>query len=201
MGRGSDLLRRAALIAAGAFALHELRYVVGYGGDAGTVAAEHGHAYLSWVEGAVLALVVAAGCAFVFALLVEFRRLHGPAPRRPAESLARSWLIYSAVLAGIYSLQELAEGALAHGHPVGLEGLAGHAGWTAYLLALAIGALVALALRGARDAIALAARPRRSCAAPPRLPLPPLRPALFLPLPRPGVLALNLAGRAPPSFR
>lgn len=199
MGSRSDLLRRAALIAAGALALHELRYRVGFGGDAGTVAAEHGHAYLPWAAGAAIALVVAAVCAFVLSLFVEFRRLYGPAPRPPGGAFTRSWLWASAALAGIYSVQELAEGFLAHGHPVGLEGLAGNGGWSAYLLALAIGALVALALRGARQALALAAGP----GSPQLLPAPSValpRPALLL-LPRPGVLALNLAGRAPPSSR
>ena len=200
MGRGSHLLRRAALSAAGALALHELRYRVGYGDDAGAVAAEHGHAYLSWAWGAVVALVVAAACGFVLSLVVEFRRIYGPPPRAQAGGFVRSWLWVSAALAVIYSLQELAEGSLAHGHPVGLEGIAGHAGWSAYLLALAIGALVALALRGARDAIALAARPRTAVALPrPSLLLP--RPAVALAPPRRAVLALNLAGRAPPSSR
>ena len=200
MGPGSHLLRRAALIAAGALALHELRYSVGYGGDAGAVAAEHGHAYLSWAWGAVIALVVAAVCGFVFSLVVEFRRLYGPPARSHEGGFIRSWLSASVALAVIYSLQELAEGSLAHGHPVGLEAVVGHAGWTAYVLALAVGAFVALALRGARDAIALAARPRSTLALP--------RPSLLLPRPAPalsprraGVLALNLAGRAPPSSR
>jgi hypothetical protein len=198
MARGSHLLRRAALIAAGALVVHELRYRVGYGGDAGAVATEHGHAYLSWAWGSVIALVVAAACGFVFSLVVEFRRLYGPAPRTVEGGFTRSWLSMSAALAVIYSLQELAEGWLAHGHPVGLEGVAGHAGWSAYLLALAIGALVALALRGAREAIALAARPRAAVVPPrPSLVLP--RPVVALAPPRPAVLALNLAGRAPPS--
>lgn len=195
------MLRRAALIAAGALALHELRYRVGYGGDAGAVAAEHGHAYLSWAWGAVIALLVAAACGFALSLVVEFRRMYGPAPRAQGGGFVPSWLGASAALAVIYSLQELAEGSLAHGHPVGLEAIAGHAGWSAYGLALAVGALVALALRGAREAIALAAAAPRRVAASPRPSLLLHRPAVALAPPRPAVLALNLAGRAPPSSR
>lgn len=200
MAPGPDLLRRAALIAAAALALHELRYRAGYGGDAAAVAAGHGHAYLPWAAGVALALVVGVVCAFVVALVVEFRRMYGPEPRAGGRGgLRRSWLGHSAALALIYTAQELAEGFVAHGHPTGLEGVVGHAGWSAYLFALALGALVALALRGARAAVALAARPGRERLLPPRAARAVPRPRLSLPLPRPRVLALNLAGRAPPA--
>ena len=68
-------------------------------------------------------------------------------------------------------------------------------------MALAIGALVALALRGAREAIALAAASSRRTVALPRPSLLLPRPAVALAPPRRAVLALNLAGRAPPSSR
>ena len=196
MGRGPDVLRRAALLAVGALSLHQLRYLAGYGGNAGDAAAAHGHGYLSWVAVAAVGLVVAAGCAFVLAL-AGARRARG-SEAAPA-GFARAWLAASAALAVIYSVQELAEGWLAHGHPGGAAALLGHGGWTAYALALAIGALVALALRGARRAVVLAARGRRigRLVLPRTMPVPAASAAPLLPRPR--LVSLTLAGRAPPA--
>jgi hypothetical protein len=198
MERGPDLLRRAALIAAAALAVHELRYLAGPGDGAAIAAAEQGHGYLSWAAAGVVALVLAAAAVFLHALVGALRRLSG---ERRSAPFACSWLANAGALALIYSVQELAEDALAQGGLASPGALLAGGGWTAYLFALALGAVVALALRGADEAIALAARPRRS-----RLELP--RPARVLPRPPAavrspgtGVIALNLAGRAPPASR
>lgn len=196
MGRRPDVLRRTALLAAGALSLHQLRYLAGYGGNAGDAAAAHGHGYLSWVAVATVGLVVAGGCAFVLAL-AGARRTGAP-ERRPG-GFTGAWLSASAALAVIYSVQELAEGWLAHGHPGGTAALLGHGGWTAYALALAIGALVALALRGARSVVALAARGRRLAHLASSQAAPSLALAAAPLLLRLRLVSLTLAGRAPPA--
>lgn len=184
-------LRHAALVAAGALALHELRYRVGYGHEADAAVSAQGHGYLSWVAAVAVALALAVACAFALALV---RRSGAGSPR----GLARSWLGASSALAAIYGFQELLEGALVSGHPAGVAGLVGHGGWTAALFALALGGLIALAARGADQALGLAFESRPHTLPPP--PFPPLaaRLAAAAAPPRLSLLSLNLAGRAPP---
>src|SRR4051812_39360704 len=137
-------LRAGAMLAAGTLAVHELRFVAGYGGDD----AVGGHGYLLWVA-PIVALVLAALCG---AWLARIGRSAGPA--RPA----LTWLGASASLAATYMVQETIESLTSTGHP----GLLAHGGWIAAPAALAIGALVALVLRGAGAAdraASLAARP------------------------------------------
>lgn len=193
MARGSHALRYAALVSAGALALHELRYRVGYGHEADAAVAEQGHGYLSLAALGSALLAVAAACAFALAFARNRRQAGSP------RSFASSWLSASGALAGVYVIQELAEGALAGGHPDGLAGLVAHGGWSAFLFAAALGALVALALRGAHEALALVAvAPARM----PRRPRPPLGfgwPPSRLAGARPSPLSLHLAGRAPPA--
>jgi hypothetical protein len=117
-------------------------------------------------------------------------------PRPPG--FVRLWLGASASLAAVYTIQEGLEGAFAPGHPAGVVGVFGHGGWTALLFALLLGAAIALLARIAHHAIELVARSAiRSHAG--RSPYR-LRPGCR---PRPGrrldVLALHLAGRAPPA--
>ena len=84
---------------------------------------------------------------------------------------------------------------LAGGHSGGLAALLGPRALYAMLLAVAIGAVIALALRGADVAIALAARRRATP-----------RPTTLISRPRPRAadvvrrrpIALELAGRGPP---
>jgi hypothetical protein len=46
------------------------------------------------------------------------------------------------------------EGQLGAGHPAGLAEVVGHAGWFAFVLAVPVGAIIALVLRGADAVIA-----------------------------------------------
>ena len=192
MTRGSQALRHAALVSVGALVLHDLRYRVGYGRHVHEAVATQGHRYLSWVAGLVIALAAAAACALVVALLRSRRRPGAP------RSFAQSWLGASAGLVAIYTVQELLEGELASGHPGGLGGVVGHGGWTALLFACALGALIALASRGADQALAL--RPLASVRPAPARAVSGARPVPGrITAPRVPVLALNLAGRAPPA--
>src|SRR3954451_21619667 len=93
-------LRCFALLGAGALALHELRYLVAYGGDAGRALDEEGHGYLGTVAALVDAAVVASGATLV-AASVRRRR---PPPRAPSCRLR--WLGASVALLIIYVAQE-----------------------------------------------------------------------------------------------
>jgi len=176
-------LRAGLTLAAGSLALHELRFLAGYGGD-GTVG---GHAYLAWLV-PLVALTLAAGCGVWLARIGR-----GAAVGRPG----LTWLGASASLAAVYVVQETIEALGSAGHP----GPLAHGGWVAAPLALLIGAIVAAALRGAHAAdraAAAAARPwtplTRALVAPDSFALPAAAP----PAPRPRVIARRLAGRAPP---
>jgi hypothetical protein len=174
-------LRAGALLAAGSLAVHELRFLVGYGGGD----AVGGHGYLAFVAPFV-ALALAAACGVGLARLG-----HGPGTR------GVTWLAASASLAATYVVQETIETLTSPAHP----GLIAHGGWIAVPVSLAIGALVALMLRGASaadEAVAVATRPWSPMTIAPVVPdaiaLPGIAPAVL----RPRVLARRLAGRGPP---
>jgi hypothetical protein len=188
-------LRAIAMLATGSIVVHELRYVVGYGGSAGEALAEQGHSYMPMVESLAIVLAAIALARFCAAIV----RARGGAVGEPAPpGFASLWLGASATLAAVYTVQEGLEGAFAPGHPVGIVGVFGHWGWTALLFSLVLGAAIALVARVAHHAIELVARSatrsrdRRSA--------PVSRPVWrALAWRRIDVLALNLAGRAPPA--
>jgi hypothetical protein len=185
--RSSSLLRTSALLAAAMLGVHQLRYALAYGGDAGHQLARQGHGYLIAVEPLVIAVLALALGQLLRSLAGGPRRAAGPA------RLRRRWASASAALLGAYVAQEWLEGALAAGHPAGPAGVAGHGGWLAVPLALAIGLLVALLVRGAELAVAaIRARP-----APRWSPAPARLPVFDVAAPVRG-LARNLAARGPP---
>lgn len=192
MTDASIALRATAALAAGTFALHQLRYTLGYGEAAVQTLAAHGHGYLAVVTPLLALLVALAGGRFLAALARARRtgRAGGTTGR-----FGRVWLAASAVLFTTYAGQELLEGALSAGHPGGVEAVVGGGGWWALPLALAIGLLVALALRGADACLALAAR--RQASGSPR-PLLASRTPAPVDLPAPRAIVRHLAGRAPP---
>jgi hypothetical protein len=177
-------LRAGAMLAAGSLAVHQLRYLAGFGGDG----AVGGHGYLNWLA-PLLAVALAASCGV---WLARAGRSAGAQPRP-----ALTWLGASASLVATYAVQETIEGLTSPGHP----GLLAHGGWVVIPAALAVGALVAATLRGAQaadDAAAVAARPW----SPATLVVAGTAPsavAVVAPLsPRPRILARRLAGRGPP---
>lgn len=187
-------LRAGAALAGGALALHQFRYRLGFGDAADHELAAHGHGYLS-VVAPVVALLAALAAGQLLAMLVRAGRGDREA-RRPTPFL-RLWLAAGAALFLTYAVQELAEGTLAEGHPSGVSAVLGGGGWWALPLALALGLLLALVLRAADAAVAFAARRQRSAHPAPVVPPPSPRPAP-VDLPMLGLLACNLAGRAPP---
>ncbi|HEX8855532.1 MAG TPA: hypothetical protein VF752_08010 [Thermoleophilaceae bacterium] len=182
-------LRAAALVLAGALAVHELRYLVAYQGDSGRALSLQGHAYLSLVTPLVCALIAVAAAHFV-------GRLARGGSDEATPGFAATWLWASLSLVAIFVVQESVEGLVASGHPGGLAAVVGHGGWLAAPIAFAVGGVIALLLRGASVALAAAARRAR----PPVSRVTPLvrRPPLGVTRPRQHPLALKLAGRAPP---
>ena len=183
------------LIALAVLVLHELRYLIGYGGHAGQALADQGHGYLPFASGAVL-LLLALG---VGQLLLALKRALRSATASPAPPFGLLWLAAISALLAIYCSQELLEGLLTSGHPNGFAALAADRGWSALPLAIALGAVVALALRGAAAAERRVAARARSARSWPARVARVRRPRLAPLAPAAPVLARKLAGRAPPA--
>ena len=175
--------------------VHELRYRLAYGGHAGRAMAGQGHAYLSVAAPVIVMLSALAFGAFILRLARTWAGRRPGAPGRGHGTLAL-WGLAAAGLLAIYVGQELLEGWLSAGHAGGPAGVFGHGGWWAAPAAIAIGGLLALALRGARLAMLLAGARRQPRRARTRQPgfAPPRRIDLGAWTP----LASCAAGRAPP---
>jgi hypothetical protein len=169
-------LRLAALMGAGTFGVHQARFAL-YDESAG------GHGYLVAVGPVVVALVLLSFAALLGRLA---RGAAEPAPR-----FRRLWIGTSASLLVVYGVQESLEGLLSAGHPA----LDVHGGWVVLPLTVAIGLAIALVMRGAADAAALAVArtPWRAPApAPVQVVLPPWAPRST------HASARHLAARGPP---
>jgi hypothetical protein len=163
-------IRATSLLALGTLGVHQLRYLLAYGSDAGEALAHQGHGYLTQVAPVLAGLSVAAIAA---TLIVAALRRRPPAADGSVPIFAAT-MLFAAGLLAIFSTQELAEGVLAPGHPGGLDAVLANGGWIAAPLALAIGALVALLTRGLEGAERLltgmlAPRPRQRFRSPPRV--------------------------------
>lgn len=190
-------LRAGALLLAGVLALHQLRYLLSYGAQAHEQLGAQGHAYLAALVSPVLLLLALAILHFGAVL----RRAWCGASSTtgadaPPPTVRRLWSGASAFLLVAYAAQEGLEGVLATGHPAGWQGVFGHGGWVALPLALVLGLLVALLLRGAAAAVARLVRvrppgrPRRAPSA--------VRAAYRAALPAPDPVSRFLTGRGPP---
>jgi hypothetical protein len=171
-------VRTAALVAVGWWSVHQLRYLMAYGGDTGEALRRQGHAYLGPVAPLLGALLV-----LVLARLVVRATLAPPGRSTRVHRLAVLWPACAVAIIALYSSQEAIEGLLASGHPAGLHGIFGHGGWVAVPLALAAGLAVAAALRIGERLEARASAPL--CVLSSALP----RPAATLVVPAPYVAA------------
>jgi hypothetical protein len=137
-----------ALMPAGAFAVHQLRYWLAFGSRAGAELQAQGHSYLhSLVPWIVLLIAMSAG-VFLRAL---GRALSGRCSLpRYTLSFATRWLVCAACLVALYVAQEFLEGLFATGHPGGLIGVFGDGGWWSGPAALAVGLVLATVFHGAR---------------------------------------------------
>jgi hypothetical protein len=186
--------RGLLLLPVGAFVVHQLRYRIAYGPQASAQLHAQGHSYLdSFAPWLVLLLCLAVGSflARVSQALATGR------PTGCRRSFGAVWVVATCLLIGIYAIQEFLEGLVAAGHPSGLQGVVGHGGWWAGIVAIGVGAVIALLLRAATAVVDAAARagPR-----PRSLRLDLGRTAVPVPVSvaRPRPLAASRAGRAPP---
>jgi hypothetical protein len=221
----SPRLRAAALMPAAVLTVHQLRFLLAFGGGSGQELEKEGHQYLSALA-APIAMSVAIVVGLFLARLASAWREGEAEATAPTRGGARSiggarstgaasiglgagarpsaWrgflrlaLIIGASLLALYSCQELLEGMLSSGHPGGFNGVFGDGGWWAVPLSLACGLVIAAALRGARAAIRWAAARHHRPKVSHGRPTPTPRPRR-LALPRPVPLAGAAAGRAPP---
>lgn len=189
-GRIIAALRPATVVAAGAFAVHQLGYLAGYGSGAAHALEHHGHGYLT---GFVPVLAVLAALTLLAAVEGGVSRVRATARLR--SPLGRA-LTYATAILAVFAVQEIAEGLLVAGHPGPIGLFASPVGPAAIPLALGFGALAWLAVRGLeaveeRLAARFAPIVRRTRRSTPR----PMRTSLFAP----PALAGGAAARAPPS--
>jgi hypothetical protein len=142
-------LRRIALLVGGAFAVHQLRFVVSYGDNAGRILHEAGHEYLPFAGAAAAVLLLLATVLFGRSLAHAGA---GATSQTRAVVFRRLWVENAIALVAIYVAQEGLEGALAPGHPIWA-----HGGWTVVPLAIVVGGLTALVVVGAEKALAAVA--------------------------------------------
>jgi hypothetical protein len=193
VGTRTAVARAAALLGLGALALHQLRYLLAFGPASGEALHREGHGYLAQT----IPILVALAAAVIAATLL-LGALRGG--RRAARSGVWSAFFYAGALLAVFATQELAEGALAPGHPAGIAGLVSGGAWVAAPLALALGAVVAVAERlldRADAALALALAPGD----PPRPSPEPGPPAMAIPRTplAAAPLAFGIARRPPPA--
>ena len=187
--RATGALKTSALIALGAFAVHQLRYLAGYGDGAGSALGAQGHAYLVVLLPVLVVLTVSGALGALAAAALRLR------PGAPANGAG--WAFCATALLAVFCIQETAEGLLTSGHPGGLAALVGHGGWIAAPIAIVVGRVVSLLLRGLEKAERKLAAPRPVSV--PRAPAaiggPRLRHTLPLAI---AALAFGFARRPPP---
>src|SRR4051794_37167822 len=115
--RAARSVRLAAVLAGGAFALHQLRYLIAPSGDLGP----QGHGYMTALLPPIAVLLLAA----VIATLI--RGTEGACPARPP--LGRRVALFAVALLAIYTGQETLEGLMAGGGPGDLAAALTDGGW------------------------------------------------------------------------
>lgn len=172
-------LRLAALMGAGTFAVHQLRYALSYGHEVA------GHGYLALAGPAVVGALL---LAFAAALARIARRAEETAPR-----LGPLWAGTTASLVLVYGAQESLEGIVTGRVP----GMFEHGGLVSLPLAAAIGLVIALIMRATAAATRLAAPAATRLRAAHPLPLRSVLPPWAPPIAR--ACARHLAARGPPA--
>jgi hypothetical protein len=139
---------QAAVLPPAAFAVHELRYLLAFGGGAGAELQRSGHSYLHSVVPWLVALLALLAGWFLRALGRAFSGERSVV--RYSLSFAGLWMACSAALIAIFVSQEFLEGLFATGHPAGLAGIFGYGGWWAVPAAACVGIVLAALFHGAR---------------------------------------------------
>jgi hypothetical protein len=188
-------LAQAGLLAPAALAVHELRYVLAYGGGAGVVLQRQGHSYLhSVVPWLVLVCALILG-GFLRALGKAFSGQTSAV--RLTLSFAGLWVACTACLVAIYAGQEFLEGLLAVGHPTGWAGIFGYGGWWSLPAAVCVGLVLAAVFHGARWVLDEVAQRNAGSPHVARRPAP-AQCSRLVPAPTPAPLAGGRSGRGPP---
>ena len=147
-GRPTSIPRTGALLALGALAVHQLRYLAAYGGDAGHQLAHQGHGYLFSALPVVAGFAVAAIAACV---------LRGALVGMPDRTRSAGPVQYALAILAVFSFQEVLEGALSEGHAGGVAAIFAHGGWLAVPLVIVVGSICSVLDRGVRRLESLAA--------------------------------------------
>ncbi|MFI5027052.1 MAG: hypothetical protein ACHQCI_09940 [Solirubrobacterales bacterium] len=188
--RTAHRARLAAILALGAFAVHQLRYLIAFGSSSSEELARQGHGYMA-------AWLPILGVFTISALLGTLIRGRFGA-RLAQASLSRRAAIFAAALLAIFVTQESLEGVVAAGHPGGVAAVLGYDGWLAIPLAAAIGFVAALLAR-ALEQVEIAIGARRTIPVLPRAPRKAGSPRPAAAVPRTlDALAFGLARRPPP---
>jgi hypothetical protein len=179
--------RGLLLLPAGAFVVHQARYMLAYGSSASAELTAQGHSYLdSLVPWFVLALGIG--------LALFLRRIVRGDVRTARVSAPGVWLLAWAGLLAIYSVQESLEATLVSGHPGGVGGVFGHGGWWAVPVSAIVALAVTVLLRVARAVLRFASRLRPRALRGPATVFQPASVVLAVPAP----LAYARASRGPP---
>lgn len=195
--RAIGVLARSSLVPAGAFAVHQLRFMLAFGGGTSAQLARSGHSYLHSLAPWIIAFLgVAVGC-FLWAFGRAFAG-HRSASRFTL-SLVALWLLCTACLLSIYVAQEALEGVFATGHAAGWVGIFGYGGWWAIPAAACVGLVLATLLHGARWVLREVATRRARTLSAPSSPAAARPRAVSLSAPRLAPLALGWSGRGPPA--
>ena len=199
----ASLARTAALIAVGAFAVHQLRYLAGYGDAAGSELSRQGHGYLAGALPILAAFLLSAVAASLLrAALGRRSGAPGECPEEPGrDTFGRRAALFAAGILVVFCVQESLEGALCAGHPGGARRRCSPTAAGSRSPSQAWSrSLCALLDRGIVDARG-GDRGRRRAPCPGgagRAPAPRPRPALLVPLSA-SPLAFGIARRPPPA--
>jgi len=161
----TGIAARVALVPVAAFAVHQLRYLLTYGSDAGAQLTSTGHSYLHSVVPWIMLLVGISVGAFLWSLGQAASGRRSRSGRRL--SLLGLWLACAACLLAVYCTQEFLEGLFATGHPTGIAGIFGFGGVWAIPSSVGVGLVLATILHGARWTLEhVSARHRSTLAVP-----------------------------------
>jgi hypothetical protein len=184
-------IRAGILFLAGGLLLHQVRYAVAPADLAREFATAH--RYLWWLVPVVGTLLFVAAVHFAAHLRTPERdRL----PRLP--SVRALWAVVAPALVVAFAGQEFVESLIFRDQLLTWAELAGGNGWVVLPLAVAVGGVVALLLKGAVKAQRWALG-RHAPSTSGRGSRPAVRPSAVVLVPRASVLARELAGRAPPA--
>jgi hypothetical protein len=191
-------LAQAGLLPPAALAVHELRYLLAFGPNAGIELQRQGHSYLHSVAPWIALAVALVAGTFLRALGRAFSGRTSVSGL--SISFATLWLACTACLVAIYMGQEFLEGAFATGHPAGWIGIFGYGGWWSIPVAACIGLVLAAVFHAADWVLGEVSR-RYAASVPTRRrgAQAPLRPARRA-LPRLAPVAGGWSGRGPPAL-